>query len=76
MPEGKNFSNNEVMALIESFRSDIRLIAEDLGSVKEDVGQLKSDMGEVKAKLTSVEDALRITIPSLSKRVAALEASK
>ena len=65
--EGKSFSNNEVMALIESFRHDIRVIAEDVGSLKEDVHVLKEDMTEVKRRLTSIEDAIRLTIPRISK---------
>ena len=73
MPEGKNFSNNEVMALVESFRNDIRGIAEDLSSVKDDVSILKEDMTEVKTDLILIKDAVRVAIPALTQRVNRLE---
>ena len=72
--EEKKFTSGEVMTLVESFRNDIRTIAEDLGSVKENVIGLKEDMVEVKTDLTTIKDTLRIAIPSITNRVTKLEA--
>ena len=65
--EGKSFSNNEVMALIESFRLDIRLIAEDIGSLKEDMTEVKNRLGSLETKVQTLEDAVRLSLPRISK---------
>lgn len=73
-PEDKGFTNSQVGALIESFKNDIKAIAEDLSSVREDITVLKTDMTHVKEDLTQVKDAVRLAIPALTKRVTNLEA--
>jgi len=70
----KTYSVTEVGTLVESVRNDISVIAEDLSSVKKDVSLLKTDMAEVKVRLITIEDGVRIAIPSLTRRVSAIEA--
>lgn len=67
MPEGKSFSNNEVMALIESFKNDIKVIAEDTTALREDMTEVKERLSGVEVRLTGVEDAVRGTLPRLTK---------
>ena len=69
----KDFSPTEVGSLVESFRHEIRLIAEKVDAVQEDVISLKNDMAEVKTDLAAVKDAIRITVPSHEKRIGKLE---
>ena len=72
--DDKGFTNSQVGALIESFRIDIKAIAEDLSSAREDITILKIDMVQVKEDLTFVKDAVKLAIPALTKRVTQLEA--
>lgn len=69
----KTFTVTEVGTLVESFRNDISVIAEDLRSVKEDVNILKSDVHELKLDMKVVKDVIRIEIPFLKERVTRLE---
>ena len=71
--EDRPFSGTEVGALIESFRGDISVIAEDVRTLRVDVGILKEDVRDIKIRLTGVEDVLRISIPQTNSRLAVLE---
>ena len=72
--EGKSFSNNEVMALVEEFKNSIQLIAEDTSSIREDMKEVKERLESVETKLKTVEDAVRITLPNHEKRISKIEA--
>lgn len=71
--EDKFYSPTEVGTLIESFRNDISIIAERTGTLCTDVTFLKSEVKEIKNRLITVEDVIRITIPSIHTRFSALE---
>ncbi len=72
--EDRPFTGTEVGALIESFRSELRVIAEHLDTVCEDVGILKVDVRDIKNRLIVVEDTIRIALPSIYSRICVLEA--
>ena len=71
--EDRPFAGTEVAALVESFRQDISVIAEDVKSLRNDVNVLKIDVGSLKNDLTIVKDAIRIAIPDIYSRLTALE---
>lgn len=68
------FTATEARALYESLTNQIALIAEPLNTICEDVAILKTDVSEIKTRLVTVEDAVRISIPDIYKRISALEA--
>lgn len=72
----KTFTGTEVGALIESLRGDIALLAEGQIGIREDVAVLKRDVSSINLRLTTVEDAVRISLPDLYARVKALQASR
>ncbi|MBI2871222.1 MAG: hypothetical protein HYY14_05870, partial [Candidatus Omnitrophica bacterium] len=74
--ENKEFSSREVATLVESLKSNISTIAEDVVSVKEDVAILKHDMVEVKSDVAIIKDAIRVTLPSLDKRLTRVESQQ
>ena len=72
--EGKSFSNNEVMALIEDFRGNIRLIAEDVSSLREDMTEVKDRLSSLEIEIRSLKDVIQVAVPDLTRRVTKLEA--
>lgn len=76
-PENKFFSNTEVAAIIESFRTDFSIFGERLSGVCEDVSilkEMKQDLDELKMDVKVIKDVLRIEIPSIKSRLTSLEA--
>ena len=71
--EKDSYSVTEVGTLIESFRSDISIMAEQLNTVCEDISILKQDVGEIKNRLMTVEDVIRISLPDVYRRLNRLE---
>ena len=72
--EGKSFSNNEVMALVEEFKNNIQIIAEDTSAIREDMKEVKERLESVETRLITLEDTIRITLPNHEKRISSLEA--
>jgi len=75
------FTNSEVGALVENLQSGFNVVAEEvrglsdrMGVVEDKLVGVEERLGGVELRLSCVEDAVRIAIPSLSKRVSALEA--
>lgn len=68
-----NFTATEARALFESLQSSIQVIAEDQRTMRQDISTIKEDVNQLKFDMTVVKDAIRISIPSLSDRVTALE---
>ena len=68
--DDRNFSNNEVMALVESFKNDIKVIAEDTTSLREDMAEVKDRLSSVETTLKTLDDAVRNTLPDHEKRIA------
>ncbi|MSR76759.1 MAG: hypothetical protein EXS63_00815 [Candidatus Omnitrophica bacterium] len=71
--EDKPFSGTHVGALIESFRNDMSIMAEQLDTVSSDVAILKEDVKELKTDMRTVKDVLRVFIPEINARITALE---
>ena len=71
--EDKPFSGTEVGTLIESFRSDIAVIAEGQQSLREDVGILTADVKELKSGMVLIKDVFHIFIPQTEKQLTRLE---
>ena len=69
----ENFTPTQVGALLENMDKKIDLIAEAVAPLREDMIEVKERLTSVETRLTHVEDAVRIAIPSLTKRVERLE---
>ena len=72
--EDKNFTPNQVAALVESLRNDIKAIAEDTTSIREDMTEVKDRLSILETDVRTVKDAIQIALPSLNQRVSKLEA--
>ena len=70
----KIFSSTEVGVLVESLRSDFRSVTEVVIPLREDMADVKDRLTKVEVRVKSLEDAVRVAIPSLSTRVSTLEA--
>ncbi len=69
----ENFTPSQVGALLENMDKKIDLIAETVAPLPESMERVEERLSKVEFRLTCVEDAVRITIPSLNKRVETLE---
>ena len=69
----RGFTNTEVVTLFESLKLSIEVVAEGVTSLQDDVHILKEDVSDIKVRLRTVEDAVKIAIPDLNKRVTQLE---
>ncbi|MBI3252099.1 MAG: hypothetical protein HYZ52_02110 [Candidatus Omnitrophica bacterium] len=72
----KEFTAGQVAALVEDLKGEFRTVAEVVTTVHEDMMTVKEEMIEVKNRLTALEDAVRVAVPSLEKRLLKLEATK
>ncbi len=77
----KAFSSTEVGVLIEDLKSNFNIVAEEtrglsdrMGAVENRLVGVEESLTGVERRLTHVEDAVRLAVPSLFKRVSALEA--
>ena len=68
-----NFTPSQVGTLLEAMDKKIDLLTEIVLPLKEDMSEVKGRLSKVEFRLTCVEDAVRVAIPSLAKRVTALE---
>lgn len=82
MPDEKGFTSNQVAALLEDLKSQFKAVVEVVVPIHEDVIKIKEDMVEVKDRLSSVENrliaveiAVTGAIPTINKRLSALEAA-
>lgn len=71
--ENKIYTATEVGTLIESFRNDISLLAENIGTIKKDVAILKEDMADVRQRFKIVEDTIRVALPQIFSRLDRVE---
>ena len=71
--EDRPFSSTEVGALIESFRNDVSAIGEEVSGFGIWRVKIDSRLESIETRLTSVEDAIRVGVAPLIKRVAGLE---
>ena len=67
--EKEHFTTREVGALIESLRSEFRVVAEAVSSLL----PLINRMEKVEERLTSVEDVMRIAFPAINARFTRIE---
>lgn len=74
--EKDTFTAREVGALIESLRSEFRVIGEAVVSLlplKEQMGKVEASLTRVEDRLTSVEDVIRIAFPIINNRFSRIE---
>ena len=75
MPEPKDrFTPAQVGVLIEHLEKKLDTVLEIVQPIRDDVDVLKEDNKEIKERLARIEDAVRISVPDLNKRVGKLEA--
>ncbi len=67
--EKTHFSATEVGTLIESFRSELRIIAEAVVSLQKKVDDMSERLTSLENRVNSMEDVIRIAIPDLYSRV-------
>ena len=75
-----NFTPSQVAALVESLRSEFRVLAEVIVPVRIDITEMKEKITVIGDRFTHVEtdvrsikDAFRIAFPDLTQRVSKLE---
>lgn len=71
--EEKFYTPTEVGTLIESFRHDVSIIAEEVRGLSSRVGKIEVRLTCIEDRLTHVEDALRVGFPDIFKRLARIE---
>ena len=71
---GKTFSATEVGTLIESLRSEFRVVAEGVLALRKDVDDLKSRVSALEVDMRLLKDVIRVAIPSMNVRLSNLEA--
>ena len=71
--EDRPFSGTEIGALIESFRHDLSLVAEEVRGLGEWRGRVEEGLTGIENRLVLVEDAVRVGMPDLYKRISRLE---
>ena len=74
MAKDKSFSATEVGVLVERLESKIDVVAERVGGLCEDMTEVKERLTSLETRMITVEDAIRITLPDHSRRLAKLEA--
>ena len=67
------FTAREVAVLVEELGNKFRTVSEAVLPLREDMAEVKERLSKVESRLTLVEDAVRIAVPSLSKRVSRIE---
>ena len=72
--EDKPFSSTEVMTLIESFRSDVGVIAEKVDDLSGRMGKVEDRLEAVEFEVRSMKDVIRVAIPDHERRITQLEA--
>ena len=68
-----NFTPSQMGALLEAMDKKIELIAEAVSPIPEKLEKIEDRLGNVGVRLTAVEDAVRVAIPFLVKRVDRIE---
>ncbi len=68
------FSAREVAVLVESLRSDFWGLGEVVVPLREDMAEVKERLSTLEDKVLSLDDAIRLAVPHLAKRVSRLEA--
>ena len=68
------YTPTEVGALIESLRSDFRLVSEGLLALRKDMDDVKERLSKLETRVQRLEDAVRVSLPSITVRLTNLEA--
>ena len=74
--EKEHFTAREVGALIESLRSEFRVVAEAVSSLLpliDRMEKVENRLARVEERLTSVEDVIRIAFPAINARFTRIE---
>lgn len=69
----KVYTATEVGTLLESIRSELRVLADGLKSLLEWKEQVDARLARIEERLILVEDTVRVAIPDLYRRVKRLE---
>ena len=72
-PAKETFTTTEVGTLVEGLRSEFRTVVEVVAPLPGRLSAVEDRLSRVEVRLTGVEDAVRIALPSLSKRVSRIE---
>jgi polyhydroxyalkanoate synthesis regulator phasin len=77
----KDWPSDEVGALVEDLKSDIKLLSEQTSEINKNVNVLKSDVDIIKSDMELMKYALRIKVDitdfqALERRVATLESRR
>ncbi|MBI2167124.1 MAG: hypothetical protein HYU34_02635 [Candidatus Omnitrophica bacterium] len=68
-----NFTPREVAVLVEELCSEFRTVSEVVRPLREDMADVKERLTTLEFKVQSLDDAVRLSIPGLNKRVSRLE---
>lgn len=71
-----HFTATQAMAMFESLRTDISILAEGQADIRHQLKKLDTltaDVEAMKIDITAIKDTIRIQIPSLDRRVTVLE---
>ena len=66
--------DKKIDILIEDMRGEFRAVTEVVLPLREDMAEVKTRLGKVEFRLTCFGDAVQVAVPSLTRRVSALEA--
>ena len=65
----ENFTASQVAALIEDLQGQFQVVVEVISPLPDRLEKIEERLEKVEMRLTGVEDAVKIAIPSLTKRV-------
>ena len=71
--EKNGFTNNEVVTMFESLKSEIGIIAEGVSDLGGRMSSVENRLSSVETEVKSLKDVMRVAIPTLSQRVTRLE---
>ena len=72
--DNKTFTSTEVGTLVEDLKSSFRAVTEVVAPLPGRLSAVEEKLGKLEVRVGSLEDVVRIAIPSLNSRVSALEA--
>ena len=68
-PDDKHDTSTEVGTLVESFRNDISVIAEEVRGLSDWRGEVTIRLDNIENRLVLCEDAIRISIPDIYRQL-------
>ena len=71
--EKNGFTNNEVVTMFESLKSEIGIIAEGVSDLGGRMSSVKNRLSSVETEVRSLKDVIKVAIPVINQRIARLE---